>query len=147
MRRLAVLLLACLMICGYAAAEQKVALPGERLSLTLPDEMTFSAEGRSDLEEFQFAYFTKILEMDVFAYPDGGKSLTEMRDMLRGDGVQAEIRKYGGLQVLCYSMTDESGNPCAMYALEDEDQVIEIAFWYAEEKAAKQADKIMGTIE
>ncbi len=149
MRKLAVpaLVLVLVMICGCALAEQRITLPGDRLTLRLPDEMTFSAAGRSELEEFRFAYYTKTLEMDVFAYPSGGKTLAEMGDMVRNSGVQAEIRKIGGIQVLCYSMTDESGNPCAMYALQDGDQVIEIAFWYAEEKAAKQAEKIMKTIE
>lgn len=147
MKRIAILALALVLICGCALADQRITLPGNRLTLQLPDDMTFSAAGRSELEEFQFAYFTKTLEMDVFAYPSGGKTLAEMGDMVRNSGVPAEIRKISGIQVLCYSMTDENGNPCAMYALQDGDQVIEIAFWYAEDKAAKQAEKIMKTIE
>ena len=81
------LILALVLICGCAMAEQRITLPGERLTLRLPDEMTFSSAGRSELEEFRFAYFTKTLEMDVFAYPSGGKSLAEMGDMVRNSGV------------------------------------------------------------
>jgi hypothetical protein len=147
MKRLAVLLLACLMLCGCALAEQEVALPGERFALQLPDDMQYNMQGRSDVPQFQFAYFNKKLEMDVFAYYSEGKTLAEMRDMLRKDDVKPEIRKIAGVELLSYSMTDESGSTmCTAFSMLDGDQVIEILFWYAEDSAAKQAEGIMNTL-
>ena len=147
MKKLAALLAAVMMLMGFALADQTVTLPGGNYKISIPDDMTYSSQSRSDLPQFSFAYFSQTLEMDVFFYSSGGRSIMEMAEMLQADGVGAEVRQIGGRQMLCYRMTDEAdGSKCIVYSMLDGGQVIEILFWYANSSAASQTEKIISGI-
>ena len=149
--------LVCFFIClgvllGCAAAEQEVVLPGGRYAVDLPDWMEYSdaVDGEAGIE----AYVSKDLEMDYFIYSreDAAErgltgTLREIAKALKEEGMDAQVRKLNGIEMLVYHMVDEEDEtPCIGYLFEDGEWLIEIDFWYATDEAAEQTKEIMDTI-
>lgn len=155
MKKWICLFLGILLLAGSAWADQSVALPGNRYTLDLPDEMEYSPRNPRDVEQsayFQFAYFSKVLEleMDVFAYANGGVSLQDLCEAMASKGETVEIRRINGLDLLCYTGQDDpvqsDGAYYSGYVLMDGDQAIEITFWYATQQGADLITEIMSGI-
>ena len=96
-----------IMLFGFAAAEQAVALPNSRYEILVPDWMEYSdpVDGDQGVE----AYISKDLEMDYISYTkeQGAEkgirdTLKETAGVLRENGVKAELRKVQGIEMLCY---------------------------------------------
>lgn len=145
-------LILCLLIpvCG-ALADQQIQLPGEHYSLTLPDGMQYSPKNNKDQKQspnFQYAYFSGTLEMDVFQYAGGGVTLKKVAESMQEKGHSVSIQSVNGLELLCYTdvVDDADGASCIGYVLMDGDQVIELAFWYATQDAMKQTETIISSI-
>ena len=152
MKKWIALILCALVIGGSALADQQVSLPGNRYTLTLPDSMKYSPKNPSDRDEspdFQFAYYSGTLEMDVFLYDNGGVTLRGLAESMRGKGLDATVQNVNGTELLCYTdVVDSSdGVSCIGYVLMDGDQAIEIAFWYASQEAMDQSAEIMNSIQ
>ena len=155
MRKLVCLGIALIMMLGAALADQAVALPGERYSLTVPDEMEYSPKNTHDSAQspyFQYAYYSSKLEleMDVFVYPNGGITLQRLAEEMAAKGQTVEIRRISGQELLCYMGQDSpdtsDGAPYIGYVLMDGDQAIEITFWYATQKGMDKTAEIMNTL-
>ena len=150
------MLMMCVMLClimvGSALADQSVTLPGDRYSVTLPDGMQYSPQNPSDRNQspyFQFAYFSGSLEMDVFAYDNGGVTLAGLAESMRSQGHTVTIQQINGMDTLCYSgVVDASGDgaACIGYVIMDGNQVVEIAFWYANQQGMDTATEIMNSL-
>ena len=143
------LILCVLMLGNCALAEQQVMLPGEHYTLTLPDSMTYSPKNpsRKDGPDFQFAYFSKSLEMDVFMYANGGTTVRGLAENMRSTGLDATVQNVNGTEMLCYTGVDPAdGASYIGYVLMDGDQAIEIAFWYGNQEAMDQSAEIMNSI-
>ena len=149
MRKWVALMLCALMLCGTALADQQVALPGEHYTLTVPDAMEYSPKNpsRKDGPDFQYAYFSRTLEMDVFMYENGGTTVRGLAESMLGTGVDATVQNVNGLELLCYTGADPAdGANFIGYVLMDGGQAIEIVFWYANQEAMDQSAEIMNSI-
>ena len=152
MKKFLILLTCMVMICGIAAAEQTVELPSSRYVLEIPDDMVYSAPEAA--EHGMEAYYSDKLEMDFVAYPKTEAANIGMAETLKGTakslreaGMEAELRKVNGVEMVCFRVTDPSdGAPCIGYVFEDGEWLVEVDFWYASEDAAEETRKIMETI-
>lgn len=153
MKKLFCLILILAVITGCCAmAEQEVVLPNSRYVLDVPDWMEYSdpVDGDRGVE----AYISKDLEMDYLSYTKEQAAEKGMKDTLKAsvkylneNGTKTELRKIQGIEMLCYRTEDEAdGARCIGYVLMDGEWMIEISFWYANEDAAKEAEKIITTI-
>ena len=70
MKKIASLFICMILLCGIAAAEQNVSLPGGRYMLDLPDGMKYSAPEPEDYG--MEAYTSDTLEMDFVSYQNFG---------------------------------------------------------------------------
>lgn len=152
LRRLVCFFICAGMLLGCAAAEQEVVLPGGRYAVDLPDWMEYSdaVDGEAGIE----AYVSKDLEMDYFIYSREAAaeqgmtgSLREIAKARKQAGMDAQVRKLNGMEMLVYRMVDEEDEtPCIGYLFEDGEWLIEIDFWYATEEAAEQTKEIISSI-
>ena len=152
MRKLISLLICLAFLTGCAAAEQEAVLPGGHYALSVPDWMDYSdpVDGDAGVE----AYVSETLEIDFISYTKEeavfrgmAETLQETAEERKEQGADVQLRRVGGIQMLCYRITDEEdGAPCIGYVFEDGDRMIEIAFWYATPEAADTAREIMETI-
>ena len=145
-------LILCLLLLGSAAlADQQVVLPGDHYTLTLPDGMKYSPQNQTDHQQspyFQYAYYSSVLEMDVFMYDNGGVTLRSLAESMKAKGLSVTIQSVNGMELLCYTdVTDETdGASCIGYVLMDGNQAVEIAFWYATQDAMNQSADIINSI-
>ena len=146
------ILLAVLFIAS-AAAEQTVRLPESRFALMIPDGMEY--DGPGDIpDDAAFAWVSGKLGLDIqfFRQPnDGGAALQAMADVIIGDGVDAEIHRINGIDMIAYRVTDpqdppEQGMKCIGYVFLDGDAAQMICFWYATQEAADLTAEIIGSI-
>lgn len=152
MKRWIALMLCLLVMAGGALADQKVVLPGEHYTLSLPDNMKYSPQNQVDRTEspyFQYAYYNSTLEMDVFMYANGGVTLRELAESMKEKELSVTIQSLGGVELLCYTnvMDEADGASCIGYVLMDRDQAIEMAFWYATQDAMDQVTEIIGSLQ
>ena len=152
MKKLICFVICALLLTGCALAEQAVELPNSRYVIDVPDWMEYSdpVDGDQGVE----AYISKDLEMDYISYTKEqaaergfGQTLKETVSALRENGINAELRKVQGIEMLCYRTVDEEDQaPCVGYVLLDGDWLIEIDFWYATQEAADMTKTIMESI-
>ncbi len=148
------MVLALVLLCmGGALAEQKVQLPESSYRLTVPDGMEY--DGPGDIpDDAAFAWVSGELGLDIqfFRQPnDGGAALQAMADVIIGDGVDAEIRRINGIDMIAYRVADpqdppEQGMKCIGYVFLDGDAAQMICFWYATQEAADLTADIIGSI-
>ena len=149
-----IMVLALVLLCmSGALAERKVKLPESRYSLTIPDGMEY--DGPGDIpDDAAFAWVSGKLGLDIqfFRQPnDGGAALQAMADVIIGDGVDAEIHRINGIDMIAYRVTDpqdppEQGMKCIGYVFLDGDAAQMICFWYATQEAADLTAEIIGSI-
>ena len=149
-----IMVLALVLLCmSGALAEQKVQLPESSYYLTIPDGMEY--DGPGDIpDDAAFAWVSGELGLDIqfFRQPnDGGAALQAMADVIIGDGVDAEIRRINGIDMIAYRVADpqdppEKGMKCMTYMLEDHGKVQMICFWYAGQEAANRTADIIASI-
>ena len=148
------MVLALVLLCmGGALAEQKVQLPESSYRLTVPDGMEY--DGPGDIpDDAAFAWVSGELGLDIqfFRQPnDGGAALQAMADVIIGDGVDAEIRRINGIDMIAYRVADpqdppEQGMKCIGYVFLDGDAAQMICFWNANQEAADLTADIIGSI-
>ena len=151
MKKWIAMILCLLLLGGAALADQQVALPGDHYTLTLPDGMKYSPQNQTDHNQspyFQYAYYSSVLEMDVFMYDNGGVSLRSLAESMKAKGLSVAIQSVNGMELLCYTdVTDGAdGASCIGYVLMDGNQAVEIAFWYATQDAMNQSADIINSI-
>jgi len=149
-----IMVLALVLLCmSGALAEQKVQLPESSYYLTIPDGMEY--DGPGDIpDDAAFAWVSGKLGLDIqfFRQPnDGGAALQAMADVIIGDGVDAEIHRINGIDMIAYRVTDpqdppEQGMKCIGYVFLDGDAAQMICFWYATQEAADLTAEIIGSI-
>ena len=149
-----IMVLALVLLCmSGALAEQKVQLPESSYRLTVPDGMEY--DGPGDIpDDAAFAWVSGELGLDIqfFRQPnDGGAALQAMADVIIGDGVDAEIRRINGIDMIAYRVADpqdppEQGMKCIGYVFLDGDAAQMICFWYANQEAADLTAEIIGSI-
>ena len=149
-----IMVLALVLLCmSGALAEQKVRLPESSYYLTIPDGMEY--DGPGDIpDDAAFAWVSGKLGLDIqfFRQPnDGGAALQAMADVIIGDGVDAEIHRINGIDMIAYRVTDpqdppEQGMKCIGYVFLDGDAAQMICFWYATQEAADLTAEIIGSI-
>ena len=147
MKKAASLLICTVLLFSSAAAEQTVALPGNRYVIDVPDGMKYSPAEEAD--EGIEAYISDTLEMDYFSYSvtDDMLTLQERAEEQAAKGSDVEIRTVNGIEMLVYRVMDEAdGAPCIGYAFVDGTQIVEVFFWYATQEAADLTKRIMETI-
>lgn len=152
MKKIASLFICMILLCGIAAAEQNVSLPGGRYMLDLPDGMKYSAPEPEDYG--MEAYTSDTLEMDFVSYPKEdairqgmAETLQETAENLTASGEEAELREVNGILMLVFRMTDEADGASGIgYVFEDGERIIEINFWYATQEAADRIVEIMSSI-
>ena len=156
MKRIICICISLCLLMGMALADQEVKLPGEHFTLSLPDGMEYSPKNARDAEQsayFQFAYFsTKLgLEMDVFAYDNGGVTLSALAEAMKEKQQDVELRRINGIDVLTYYGEDDpatsDGAMYIGYVLMDGSQAVEITFWYGTQQSADKAQEIMSTLQ
>lgn len=135
-----------------ACAVQEVFLPNSRYAVDVPDWMDYNdpVDGVAGVD----AYLSEDLEMYYISYPKEQAAERGMKGTaretvrsLRASGVDAEVRKIQGIEMICYRTADEeSGVPCIGYVFEDGDWMIEIDFLYTAQEAADTVKEIMETI-
>ena len=148
------MVLALVLLCmGGALAEQEVQLPESSYRLTVPDGMEY--DGPGDIpDDAAFAWVSGELGLDIqfFRQPnDGGAALQAMADVIIGDGVDAEIRRINGIDMIAYRVADpqdppEQGMKCIGYVFLDGDAAQMLCFWYAKQEAADLTAEIIGSI-
>ena len=145
MRKWVCLVLAALLLAGSCAiAEQKVQLPDSRFYLMLPDEMEYDGPGPQD--GAKFAYVAEKLGLDIsfFSYDGKGAELSEMVQELVADGADAALYRIAGQEMIVYRTEDpEDHAKCIGYVLKDGENLVEIVFFYATQKAADMTEEIM----
>ena len=149
-----IMVLALVLLCmSGALAERKVKLPESRYSLTIPDGMEYDGPGElSDDSLFALVSAKLGLDIEFFRQPnDGGAALQAMADVIIGDGVDAEIRRINGIDMIAYRVADpqdppEQGMKCIGYVFLDGDAAQMICFWYATQEAADLTADIIGSI-
>lgn len=152
MKKVVLLAICLMMLCGTAMADQTVDLPQSRYVIDIPDDMDYESPEAS--ENGVETYFTYDLEMDCFCFPKSeagnlelADNLKEIARMLKEKGNEAEVRKINGIQMVVFRMKDEADNaPGIGYIFEDGDLMIEIDFWYASQEAADRTTAIMSSI-
>ena len=153
-KTLSILLSLALLLCvSCAAADQKVALPDSRYSLTLPDEMEYDGPGEGE-DDAKFAYVSESLGLDVqfFCQPnEKGATLQAMTDVLIAKGVDAAVYRISGVDMIAYRVTDpqdppKKGMKCVAYVLLDGEAAQMVCFWYANQKAADLSEKMISSI-
>jgi hypothetical protein len=152
MKKIAAAFLSLVLLFSFALAEEVIRLPNSRYVLTIPDGMKHSAPGGvyGDVE----AWYSDTLEMDVQAMLRADAVRNGMPETLRESaeewaalGVEAELRKVAGIEMLCFRVTDPTDEtPSVNYVLEDGDWIIEIDFWYATQEAADLTVQIISSI-
>jgi len=149
---LTALLLVLLCVSG-ALAEQKVQLPESRYSLKVPDGMEY--DGPGDLpDDAVFALVSEKLGLDIQFFRqtnDAGKTLQEMTDTIIGLGVDAEIHRISGIDMIAYRDQDpadppEKGMKCVAYVFLEENAAHMICFWYTTQEAANLTAEIISSI-
>ena len=137
------LLLVLLLCCTQALADQRVALPGSRYSLTLPDNMKPGSISQGD--DAELAYVSGSLEMDVFTYAQSGSSLADLAGALSASGETTLMTTVAGVEMLRYWTADEAtGASCMGFIFSDGEQLVEITFWPTDGGA--QAEQIMASL-
>ena len=149
MKKGIILLTVCLMLFSGALADPagmtELSLPGNHFSIWIPDNMRYDAPGHND--SALFAWVSDTLELDVFCYENEGKPLSEIAKQLAQQGETVEMRRVNTVDLLCYQAVDEVDEaPCIGFVFIDGDQVLELVFWYADQKAADQITAIMDTL-
>ncbi len=149
-----IMVLALVLLCmSGALADQKVQLPESSYYLAIPDGMEY--DGPGDIpDDAAFAWVSGKLGLDIqfFRQPnDGGAALQAMADVIIGDGVDAEIHRINGIDMIAYRVTDpqdppEQGMKCIGYVFLDGDAAQMICFWYATQEAADLTAEIIGSI-
>ena len=149
----ALCLIACLAtLCGCAAAETDVLLPGSRYRLTIPDGMQYS-EPRDGDDGF-CAWYSDLLEIDCSRYPKmqlfaqgDERTIQRLAEMRTDDGIDVEVREINGIEMLVSWVTDEAdGAPGISYLFFDGNWVEEVFFWYATQEAADMTAEIIMSI-
>ena len=146
-------LILVLLCVGAAMAEQKVQLPDSSYSLMIPDGMEYDGPGEVP-DDASFAWVSQDLGLDIqfFRQPNGGgASLQAMADVIIGDGVDAEIHRINGIDMIAYRAADpqdppEKGMKCVGYVFLDGEAAQMICFWYASQNAANLTAEIIGSI-
>ena len=152
MKKVLALTVLMALLFGCAAAEQEVFLPNSRYVIDVPDWMDYSDAVDGDLGVD--AYVSADLEMDYLSYSKEEEIARGMPDTLREtvkkqrqEGIDAELRKVNGIEMICFRTVDEEdGTPCIGYVFEDGDWLVEIDFWYSTQEAADMTKEIMETI-
>ena len=152
MKKIVILAVCLILLCGTAMADQTIDLPGSRYVIDIPDDMEYESPEAS--ENGVETYFTYDLEIDCLCYPKTeaaslgmAETMKETVKALVEKGMEAELRKVNGIMMACIRMEDETdGAPGIGYIFEDGDMLIEIDFWYATQEAADKTAAIMESI-
>ena len=135
-------LLLCV-LCSFAAADQKVTLPGGTHTVKLPDSLQKSDGGGGSL---LYYYTGNALQMHVFCFDNGGTSLDGYAGIMTSAGKDATVRTIGGTQMICYRDTDASdGASLIAYIYPVEDEYVEIDFFCGSRKAEDTVTAIMNS--
>ncbi len=131
-----------------AGAARAILLPDGVYAFAIPDALEWVPPDRSE-QPLRGIWLSEELglELEIFLYPAGGRTLEETATALTEAGRSAEIRDIGGLPVLCYRDLDEAdGAPCIGYVYLLADQFTELTFWYGTEQAGEMTRAIMETL-
>ena len=149
---LAVLVLV-LLCMSSAMADQKVQLPESDYALTIPDGMEYDGPGEIP-DDASFAWVSEELGLDIQFFRqtnDRGVALQAMADAIIGEGMDAEIYRINGVEMIAYRVSDpqdppEKGMKCVGYVFLDGNAAQMICFWYANQNAANLTAEIIGSI-
>ena len=153
MKKKALCLVACLaMLCGSAAAETEVLLPGSSYRLTIPDGMQYSEPREGD--NGTYAWYSDRLEIDYVRTPkmqlfdpDDERTLQRLAEIRTDAGIDVEIREINGIGMLVSWVTDEAdGTPGISYLFFDGNWAEEVFFWYAGQEEAEVTAEVMMSI-
>ena len=133
---------------GCAAAEQRVNLPDSAYSLALPDEMKYSAPGPQSTERFAYAAKKLGLEISFYRYDDNGWTLDALAQNMLSQYDDIKMTRVNGIEMIVYRAESATGDGMKAigYVMKDDHAIIEITFWYANQKAADMTKTIMESI-
>ena len=139
---------------GSALADQKVKLPSSSYSVTIPDGMEYDGPGQRP-DNAKFAWISEQMGLEILfacGKNNRGATLEAMATVLRSEnGMDAEIRRIAGIDMIVYQGTDPDDDPSTAmkfiaYVFLDGNMAQEICFWYANQSAADRTAEIIQSI-